>query len=276
MLGQTGSEGSTGLRSLAICREYRRRRLRKRKKVRHSMRTAAITRCGLDWRFPEDHPWFCGLGWLFFLLVSFVFCFFPFRFPPFFFFLERDCLLCAICDTWLRAWEEVISDNGRPFQSQQCEAFARKWNISPSHDKSLYHSQANGLVESAVKTAKSLLRTAIKAVEDPSLVGHSRVLKHSDAGNGHITSPATHEPPNKTLLPMDEKHLEAAVTVSTDSVQLQQRLHNQKEHRDQSHGTKELPELNSGDIVRVRPMLVGQQEWEEAIVVEKHSEPRLL
>ena len=43
---------------------------------------------------------------------------------------------------------------------------------------------------------------------------------------------------------------------------------------DQSHGTKELPELNSGDIVRVRPMLVGQQEWEEAIVVEKLSEPR--
>ena len=56
MLGQTGSEGSTGLRSLAMCREHRRRRLRKRKKVRHSMRAAAITRCRLDWRFPEDHP----------------------------------------------------------------------------------------------------------------------------------------------------------------------------------------------------------------------------
>ena len=98
------SEGSTGLRSLAIYREHRRRRLRKCKKVRHSMRTAAITRCRLDWRFPENHPWFCGLGWLFFfLLVSFIFCFFfLFRFR--FFFLERDCLLCAICDTWLRAW----------------------------------------------------------------------------------------------------------------------------------------------------------------------------
>ena len=87
MLGQTGSEGSTGLRSLAIslCCEHRRRRLWKRKKVRHSMRTAAITRCQLDWRFPEDHPWFCGLGWLFFLLVSFVFCFFFFSISLFFF-----------------------------------------------------------------------------------------------------------------------------------------------------------------------------------------------
>ena len=75
MLGQTGSEGSTGLRSLAIRREYRRRRLRKRKKVRHSR---------LNWRFLEDHPWFCGLGWLFFSFSFFVFCFFPFRFHFFF------------------------------------------------------------------------------------------------------------------------------------------------------------------------------------------------
>ena len=81
-------------------REHHRRRLRKRKKVRHSMRTAAITRCWLHWRFPEDHPWFCGLGWPFFLLVSFFF-FFSFDFA--FFFLERDCLLCAICHTWRRA-----------------------------------------------------------------------------------------------------------------------------------------------------------------------------
>ena len=75
---------------------------------------------------------------------------------------------------------------------------------------------------------------------------------------------------------MDDKHLQPAKRVSTDSVQLQQRLHKQKAHYDLS-GPKEqkkLPELNSGDIVWVRPMLVGQQEWEEAIVVEKHSEPR--
>ena len=136
-----------------------------------------------------------------------------------------------------------------------------------------YHSQANCLVESAVKTAKSLLRTAIKAGEDPWLA----ILTYRNTPTqGMETSPVQRlmSRQTKTLLPMDEKHLEPAVTVSTDSVQLQQRLHKQKAHYDQSHGTKELPELNSGDIVRVRPMLLGQQEWEEAIVVEKHSEPR--
>ena len=54
---------------------YRRRRFRKRKKVRHSR---------LNWRFPEDHPWFCGLGWLFFSSSFFCFLFFPFRFRFFF------------------------------------------------------------------------------------------------------------------------------------------------------------------------------------------------
>ena len=62
--------------------------------------------------------------------------------------------------------DEVISNNGPPFQSQQFEAFARKWMFG-HRTTSPYHSQANGLVERAVKTAKSLLRTAIKAGEHP-------------------------------------------------------------------------------------------------------------
>ena len=112
MIGQTASEGSTGTRSLAICRAHRRRRLRKRKKVRHSMRAAAITRC----RFPEDHQWFCGLGWLFFFSFSFFcFCFFSFSILLFFF-LERDCLLAqfairgyAPVTMWLKnEWQSAM------------------------------------------------------------------------------------------------------------------------------------------------------------------------
>ena len=76
MLGQTGSEGSTGLRSLAICREYRRRRLRKRK------RCAIADWTGVFRRIIHD---FADWDGFFFLLVSFVFCFFPFRFRFFFF-----------------------------------------------------------------------------------------------------------------------------------------------------------------------------------------------
>ena len=51
-------------------------------------------------RFQEDHL-FSRTGLASFLLRFFPF--FSFSFSPFFF-LERDCLLCAICETWLRAW----------------------------------------------------------------------------------------------------------------------------------------------------------------------------
>ena len=54
-------------------------------------------------RFQEDHL-FSRTGQAFFFASFLSFFRSLFRFVFFcFFFLERDCLLCAICDTWLRA-----------------------------------------------------------------------------------------------------------------------------------------------------------------------------
>ena len=53
-------------------------------------------------RFQEDHLFSrTGQAIFFFCFVSFLSILYLFRF--FFFFLERDCLLGAICDTWLLA-----------------------------------------------------------------------------------------------------------------------------------------------------------------------------
>ena len=60
----------------------------------HCIRTSAMTRVFRRTIFFHE------LGRPFFLLLRF----FPFfLFFAFFFCLERDCSLCAICDTWLRA-----------------------------------------------------------------------------------------------------------------------------------------------------------------------------
>ena len=94
---------------------------------------------------------------------------------------------------------EVISDNAPPppFSVPAVRSICKEMDVSPSHDKSLpFTSKRPG----AVKTAKSLLRTAIKAGEDPWLAILTYRNTRSDAGNGHITSPATHEPPNKNLV----------------------------------------------------------------------------
>ena len=54
--------------------------------------------------------------------------------------------------------DEVITDNGPQFTSTVFSAFAETWMF---HHKttSPYRPQANGMVESAVKTAKMLIRT---------------------------------------------------------------------------------------------------------------------
>ena len=62
----------------------------------------------------------------------------------------------------------MISDNGPQFACKEFKTFAQTWEfehrtISPGN------SQANGKVESAVKTAKRLLRKACKAGTDPYL-----------------------------------------------------------------------------------------------------------
>ena len=56
-------------------------------------------------RFQEDHLFSrTGQAFFFFCFVSFLFFFLFFAFSIFFLERElRDCLLCAICDTWLRA-----------------------------------------------------------------------------------------------------------------------------------------------------------------------------
>ena len=98
MLGQTVSDLCAGSRSLSVCREHRRRRLRMCKNVHRGMRTAAMARCKLDWRFPEDHQYFFELGWLLFFLFHLFSFFVFFRFPsplPFFFW-TRLLTLCNL------------------------------------------------------------------------------------------------------------------------------------------------------------------------------------
>ena len=108
---QTYAEGSAHarLRSLA-CREHHRRRLRKRNEVHHCIRTSAMTRC-INSAFSGESSFFTNWADLFsfapfFLFLVFIFLFF---FYYFFFLLERDCLLCAICDTWLRTCTHIIN-----------------------------------------------------------------------------------------------------------------------------------------------------------------------
>lgn len=67
-----------------------------------------------------------------------------------------------VCDN-MRTWfctygapEEISSDGGPPFESQECNAFLRNWGIR-KRTSSAYYPQSNGRAELAVKTAKRIL-----------------------------------------------------------------------------------------------------------------------
>ena len=85
------------------------------------IRTSAMTRC-INSAFSGGWTFFHELGRPFFLLLRF----FPFiSFSLFFLFLERDCLLCAICDMWLRAWPITTYHETLDVSSQFCFFFLK-------------------------------------------------------------------------------------------------------------------------------------------------------
>ena len=62
--------------------------------------------------------------------------------------------------------DQVISDNGPQFDWQEFQKFAETWDFEHT-PSSPGDSKANGKAESAVKTAKSLLRKALDSGKDP-------------------------------------------------------------------------------------------------------------
>ena len=62
--------------------------------------------------------------------------------------------------------DRLISDNGQQFASSEFTKFAKEWDFKHRTNSS-GNSKANGKVESAVKTAKRLIRKALDSRTDP-------------------------------------------------------------------------------------------------------------
>lgn len=62
--------------------------------------------------------------------------------------------------------DKVVTDNGPQFSSQELCQFTLNWEFVKV-SSSPHHHKGNGKVESAVKTAKSLLKKTLKDNKDP-------------------------------------------------------------------------------------------------------------
>ena len=155
----------------------------------------------------------------------------------------------------------VMSDNGPQFSSERFAKFAETWEFQ--HDTSSPgHSQSNGKAESAVKTAKKLMKRAELSKSEIYL----SFLDHRNTPNDSGYSPAQclMNRRTKTLLPVTSNLLKPEISVNRHrSLCVSQQR--QKSYYDKH--SKDLRSLEEGDVIRMKPFH-GQQ-WKKATICKR-------
>ena len=155
----------------------------------------------------------------------------------------------------------VVSDKGPQFISAQFQQFAVDYDFE--HDSSdPYHHQSNGKVESAVKTAKTILRKNKDGDQFLALLNY----RNTPSQNSN-TSPAQKffNRRTRTLLPSLPSLLRPKITLETDIKKMKKGQVKMKHYYDMK--AKDLKPLGEGDTVVMKPMRLGRKEWTKGTVV---------
>ena len=104
---------------------------------------------------------------------------------------------------------EVVTDNGPQFVSDEFARFAKEWNFRHI-TSSPYHSQSNGKAESAIKIVKTLLKKTQRAGDD---FFKAQLDLHNTPTREIHTSPVQHliSRQTRTFLPTSENLLQPQV-----------------------------------------------------------------
>ena len=165
--------------------------------------------------------------------------------------------------------DRLISDNGPQFVSAEFRKFAKEWDFQ-QRTSSPGNSKGNAKVESAVKTAKNLLRKALGARADPFIA----ILDYRNTPTqGMNTSPVqrlrnrrTHTllPTTKALLQPETPHPDREFNDLTKKQQQQTKYYNRN--------ALDLPALSEGDVVRIKPFELGDKVWKKGSVTTRLDE----
>ena len=161
--------------------------------------------------------------------------------------------------------EEVVSDNGGQFDSDEFKKFSRDWDFE-HHPIDPRHSQGNGKVEAAVKMAKRTLRKAKKSGTDQYLA----VLEtRNTPTQGLKTSPAQRLFSRRTrsLLPLTAELLKPC-SVPMDTKRKMKAMQ-ERQAKYYNRSAKDLPSLKEGDVIRLKPYKKGDKSWKKGVVQNK-------
>ena len=163
--------------------------------------------------------------------------------------------------------ETVVSDNGRQCASAEFATFSKEWDFEHT-PSSPGNSRSNGQAESAVKTARKLLRKAIDTKSDVQLA----ILDHSNTpSQSHDMSPAQRllNRRTRTLLPTAGSLLQPRADTSQQRKSIQLTKEEQAEYFNRS--AKDLPPLCGGDKIRIKPFIKGNSEWQKGTALRSAS-----
>ena len=146
---------------------------------------------------------------------------------------------------------QLVRDNGPQFTSREFRSFTKTWGIEHTNI-SPHHSQANGKVELAVKTAKRMLHKTSKSGEDQYL---ALLNIQNTPTQGVASSPAQCLLGRRTrsLLPSTRSLLEPRSPLSLyEREQLQ--LNQKRQQHYYNRSSHDLPALKGGDTVRMKQL----------------------
>ena len=149
---------------------------------------------------------------------------------------------------------QLVSDNGPPYNSKEFADFAHEYEFEPRKSSPTYP-QSNGRAENAVKTAKQLLKKALKSGNDFYL---ALLDWRNTPTEGLDSSPAQRllGRRTRTSLPTTTKLLQPSAPTNVRE-KIIRKKEQQKKYYDR--GTKDLPQLKKGDVVRVHPLPTDRQ-----------------
>ena len=163
--------------------------------------------------------------------------------------------------------EELISDNGTQFTSQEFKEFSEDYDFKLTTISPRYP-QSGGMHERAVQTVKDILYKCEETGDDPYIA----LLQYRNTPiDGISPAQALMSRTLRSNLPVSEKNLKPTLVdpkiFKRDRVKSQ---NNQRKYHDRS--AKPLPELHEGDNVHFK--LDPQKAWKPAVVTTKHDTPR--
>ena len=159
--------------------------------------------------------------------------------------------------------EELTTDRSTQFTAEAFKKFAEEWEFKHTLSSPGNH-RANGAAESAVKTAKRLLKRYKAANEDP-YIGLLNLRNTPNESSDLSPVQMLFGRRTKSIIPVTNEKL---LTPNATQTKISKEDHTATKVTQMNQHRRDLPPLKVGQTVRMQP-IDNTKEWKEGMVIEQ-------